>query len=151
PLSGAPGIEPRTGGANGDYQVVVTFARPVGLNGASVTLANGGTASISGAPSANGNQVTVNLTGVSNGQTLTINLLGVSDGIHSDDVPIRISVLAGDTNADGFVDAGDIGQTKSESGHAVTAANFREDLNIDGFLDSSDVGLVKSKSGTTLP
>ena len=62
-----------------------------------------------------------------------------------------MDVLIGDTNADRFVDSADIAQTKSQSGHAVTNSNFREDVNEDGFLDSADIGLVKSKSGTALP
>lgn len=62
-----------------------------------------------------------------------------------------MSVLVGDTNADGFVNSADISQTKSQSGNAVTNANFREDVNADGFINSADISLVKSKSGTVLP
>ena len=62
-----------------------------------------------------------------------------------------MGVLVGDTNADRFVDSADIGQTKSQSGHAVANSNFREDVNVDGFIDSADIGFVKSKSGTALP
>jgi len=62
-----------------------------------------------------------------------------------------MDLLIGDTNADHFVDSADIGQTKSQSGKAVTGSTFREDVNIDGFLDSADIALVKSKSGTALP
>jgi hypothetical protein len=62
-----------------------------------------------------------------------------------------VSVLIGDTNGDGFVNSGDISQTKSQSGNAVTGANFREDVNADGFINSADISLVKSKSGTALP
>ncbi len=62
-----------------------------------------------------------------------------------------MSVLIGDTNADGFVDAVDTSQTKSQSGNAVSASNYREDVNVDGFIDAVDVSLVKSKSGSALP
>jgi hypothetical protein len=41
PLTGTPGIECRTGGANGDHQVVVTFAVPVTLSSASVSSGTG--------------------------------------------------------------------------------------------------------------
>jgi hypothetical protein len=87
---------------------------------------------------------------VSNAQTLTINLLGVSDGPNTGDVHIPVSVLLGDTTADRFVNSADISQTKSQSGQAVTASNFREDVNTDGFLNSADISLVKSRSGTAL-
>ena len=67
------------------------------------------------------------------------------------DLIVPVAFLIGDTNADGFVDSADIAQTKSQSGNAVTAVNFREDLNVDGFIDSADIAFVKSKSGTALP
>jgi len=155
PLSGAAGIECRrggtAGGSSGNYQVVVTFARPIGLNGATVTPGSGGTASVSGAPSVSGNQVTVNLTNVSNAQTLTVNLLGVNDSINTDDVPVRLSILVGDTTGNGLVNSSDVAQTRSQSGQALTAANFREDVTANGLIDSSDIGLVQSHSGTALP
>jgi Dockerin type I domain len=62
-----------------------------------------------------------------------------------------MSILVGDTNADRFIDAVDVSQTKSQSGNAITNSNFREDVNVDGFIDAIDVSLVKSKSGTALP
>jgi hypothetical protein len=60
-------------------------------------------------------------------------------------------VLWGDTDGDRFVNSGDIAQTKSQSGAAVTSSNFREDVNADGFINSADISLVKSESGTALP
>ena len=62
-----------------------------------------------------------------------------------------MGVLVGDTNGDGSVNASDIGQTKAQSGNAVTGSNFREDVKVDGNINASDIGLVKSKSGTSLP
>jgi predicted Zn-dependent protease len=95
----------------------------------------------------------VNLTGVTNVQNITVTLNNVTDaaGNTSNSVSVPMAVLIGDTNADRFVDAVDVGQTKSQSGNAVTSANFREDVNDDGFIDAVDVALVKSKSGTSLP
>lgn len=145
------GIEDRSGGANGNYQVVVTFASPVTLSSVTVTPGNGGTASVSGAPIITGNQITVNLTNVSNAQRLTINLLGVNDGTNTRDISLPMAILVGDTNADSFTDAIDVSQTKSQSGNAVTNSNFREDVNADGFIDAIDTALVKSKSGGALP
>jgi len=150
PLTGAPGVECRTGPTAGNHRVIVTFAAPVTVTNVTVTPGAGGTASVAD-NLVSGNSVFVDLSNVSNAQTLTINLLGVSDGSNTGDVHIPMGVLLGDTNADGFVNSADISQTKSQSGNAVTSANFREDVNADSFINSADISLVKSKSGTALP
>ena len=145
PLTGT-GIECRSGGANGDHQLVVTFAVPVTFTGATSSC---GTVT---STSTSGNQVTINLTGVANPARCSVTLNGVTDGTSAPgDASFPVNFLAGDTNADRFVDSGDISQTKAQSGNAVTTANFREDVNVDGFLNSADISLVKSKSGTALP
>lgn len=157
PLTGAPGIECRSGGGGGagsgagNYQVVVTFTNPIIAATATVTPGTGRTASVSGAPVRSGADVIVNLTNVSNAQTLTVNLLGVSDGSNTDNVSVKVSILAGDTTGNGAVNSSDIAQTQSQSGQPVTGANFREDVTANGLINSSDVGFVQSKSGTTLP
>lgn len=153
PLLGNPGIEDRSGGASGNYKVVVTFAVPVTVTNATVTTdpaVHAATASVSSF-SVNNTQVTINLTNVSNAQTLKVNLLGVSGGGNTGDVAVPMAVLTGDTNADRFCDAIDVSQTKSQSGKPVGLTNFREDVNVDGFIDAVDTALVKSKSGTALP
>jgi hypothetical protein len=99
----------------------------------------------------NGNTVTVPLTNVANEQTITITLFGVSDGTNLGNVSIPMGVLAGDTNADRFVNSADISETKSQSGQTVIETSFRTDVTIDGFKNSADISLVKSKSGTALP
>lgn len=146
PLTGPVGVESRTGGPNGNHQLAMSFATPVTLTGASV---QSGVGTVSGfTPS--GSQVTVNLTGVANAQQLVVRLANVNDGVTTNNVDIPMDVLAGDTNADHFVDAIDTAQTKSKSGQAINSTNFREDVNVDGFLDAIDVALVKSKAGTAL-
>jgi hypothetical protein len=147
PLSGKPGIECRSGGATNDYMLVFTFASNVSVQNASVTTGTGNAINFTVV----GSVVTVNLTGVTNAQTITVNLTGVSDGTNTSDIEASMSVLIGDTNGDGFVDAIDTSQDKSQSGSAVSESNCREDVNVDGFIDSIDAAFVKSKSGTTLP
>jgi Dockerin type I domain len=147
PLVGTPGIECRSGGASNNYQVVVTFGGPVTFSNAQVTQGAGSVSSTT----TNNNQVVINLTGVTNAQTIQITLLSVNDGTSTANVTIPMSILVGDTNADRFIDAVDVSQTKSQSGNAITNSNFREDVNVDGFIDAIDVSLVKSKSGTALP
>lgn len=145
-LLGTSAIECRSGGTSGNHQVVVTFASPVTFTG--VTTSCG---SVSGT-STTGNQLTINLTGVPNASVCGITVQGVTDGLSAArDISVPVNFLVGDTNADRFTDAVDVSQTKSQSGNAVTNANFREDVNVDGFIDAVDASLVKSKSGTALP
>jgi hypothetical protein len=151
-LSGPRGIECRSGGASGNYTLIFTFANTLmSVGGASVS----GTGSVSSRniDSNDAHNYIVNLTGVTNAQVITVSLSNVTDsaGDFSSAVSASMGVLIGDTNADGFVNSADISQTKSQSGNAVTSANFREDVNTDGFLNSADISLVKSKSGTALP
>ena len=148
PLTGSSGIECRGGGVTGDYQVVFTFASPVTFIGAVVTA---GTGSVSSASGSGTTIVTANLTGVTNAQQITVTLQGVNDGTGTGDVSVQMGVLVGDTTGNGTVNASDIGQTKAQSGQAVTGSNFRTDVNVSGSINASDVSLVKSKSGTALP
>ena len=151
PPTGNAGVECRTGGANGDYQLVFTFANPLtSVGGASVTA---GTGSITSSSIQNGREYVVNLTGVGNAQRLTVTLTNVSDttGNSSASIPATMGVLIGDTTGNGSVNSSDISQTKSQSGQNVTASNFRQDVTINGSINSSDISLVKSRSGTALP
>ncbi len=62
-----------------------------------------------------------------------------------------MGVLVGDTNGDRSVNAGDSLQTRSRSGQATEAINFRSDVNADGFVNSGDTLLVRSRAGSALP
>src|SRR6266404_3184089 len=145
PLSGPEGIEPRTGGPNGNHTIVVTFPGPI---------QSIGSASCGGQPattSTNGSVVTVNCTGVPNATDIAITLLNVSDGTNTGNVSIPMGVVEGDTTANRAVNSSDISQTQSQSGQAVTGSNFREDVTVNGLINSSDIAFVQSKSGTGLP
>jgi uncharacterized repeat protein (TIGR03803 family) len=144
PQTGTPGIECRSGGANGDYQLVVTFALPVTFTSATVSSGTGGVA----VALASGNQVFVNLTGVANAQRITLTLIGVNDGTSRADVPASMGVLLGDTSANRLVNATDTSQTQAQSGKPVTSSNFRTDVNVNGLINSTDTSIVQSKSGT---
>ncbi|HST30820.1 MAG TPA: hypothetical protein VLK27_08285 [Chthoniobacterales bacterium] len=148
PLIPPFGIEPRSGGANGNHVIVFHFANPVISCGTASTSA--GTAANDAASS--GNDCVVDLTGVANAQYVTVTLTGtVDDHGNQGNVPITFGVLAGDTTGSGAVNSSDVAQTQSQSGQPVTATNFREDVTVNGSINSSDVGLVQSKSGTALP
>ena len=146
PIGGAVGIEDRTGVVAGAHQMVVTFATPVTVSGVAVTSGTGSaTFGVSGAV------VTVDLTGVTNAQRLGVTLMNVNNGTSTGDVLIPMGVLSGDTNASGGVTAGDVAQTKAQSGNTTVAGNFRTDVNASGSISAGDVALVKSRSGTVLP
>jgi Dockerin type I domain len=147
PLTGNVGIECRSGGATNDYQMIINFANPVTVGGASVTSGTGSVSSFS----VSGSQVTVNLTGVTNVQRITVTLSNVNDGTHMGDVPVSMGVLVGDVNGNATVNASDVSLTKSQVGNPVSGSNFREDVNANGTISSTDVALVKSKVGTALP
>ena len=153
PLTGAPGIEDRTGPTSGNHQVVVTFSVPITVTNVTVTPGAGGTAAIASTNgfSVNNTQVTVNLTNVSNAQTLTVNLLGVAGGGNSGSVSIPMSVLLGDVNGNGVVSNGDVSLVKAQVAQPVTLSNFREDVNSNGVLSNGDVSLVQAQVGQTLP
>jgi len=139
PLTGAVGIECRAGqpGA-GQHTIVMNFGVPITAVGGATCAGNPATASFSGS------QISVQCSSVPDAQTVAIQVTGVNG---TDLVAVPMGVLLGDTSADSAVDSADISQTKSQSGKAVGANNFREDLNVDGAIDSADISLVKSKSG----
>jgi hypothetical protein len=150
PLAGQPGVECRTGGVDGDHTLMFTFSNPIVSGNISVT---GGLGMVTGAPTFIGDTMVVNLTGIVNAQILTVTLSSVNDSFSQilPDTTLSAGFLLGDTNGNGSVNAGDVAQTKAQSGQAVTAANFREDVNVNGSINAGDVALVKSKSGTSLP
>jgi hypothetical protein len=150
PLIGGPGIECRSGGANGDYKVVFVFANPVtAVGGASV---NAGSIS-SRSTGADPHEYVVNLTGVPNDQRVTVTLTGITDtaGNATNSLAVTMGVVIGDTTGNGAVNSSDISQTQSQSGQPVTIDNFREDVTVNGLINSSDIALVQSNSGTALP
>jgi hypothetical protein len=152
-LTSGNGIECRSGGANGDYTVVFTFASTLtSVDSASVSSGTGSVAS-NNIDSNDAHNYVMSLTGVTNGQVITVSLSNVTDstGNFSSSISAAMGVLVGDTTGNGAVNSSDIAQTQSQSGQPVTAANFREDVTANGLINSSDIALVQSKSGTALP
>jgi plastocyanin len=155
PLTETPGIECRTGGATIDYAMVVTFSTSVTVNGNPQAQVTSGTATIGskgvsngGSVVVSGNVVTVPLTNVANAQTIQVTLNGVNG---SANIVIPMSLLIGDTNANGAVNSGDVAQTKARIGQTLDATNFRSDVNANGAINAGDVSLIKSLLGTGLP
>ena len=146
PVTGSPGIECRSDGTN-VYQVVVRFLNNATFTSAQVTSGNGMVTSASGSGTM---QATIGLSGVTNQQTINITVFGLNDGLGMRDLVIPMAVLIGDTTGSGDVNSTDVSQTKDESGHLLTTANFREDVTVNGKINSTDVSTVKAHSGTGL-
>ena len=150
PLTGTPGVECRSGGASGNHTLVFTFKSNLASGEVSVT---GGAGSIASAPAMSANTMTVNLTNVPNAQRTTLTLHNMKDVANQllPDTSVTVGFLVGDTTGNGSVNGSDVSQTKVQSGHPITASNFREDVSVNGTINASDVTLVKSRSGTALP
>jgi hypothetical protein len=147
PLTGAIGIEPRSGPVVGEYQVIVTFPAAVTVGGVTV---NAGTATATQTVASN--VVTINLTGVTDRQRVGLTLSSVNDGANIGAVQIPIGILSGDVGGNNSVTAADIAQTKAAAASGVVGAGtFRADVVTNGTINATDVGLVKGRSGNTLP
>jgi hypothetical protein len=151
PQTGSAGIECRSGGANGAYTLVYTFANNVQFAGAATVTQ--GTANVG--PALIGpklNQVSVLLTNVANAQHLIVNLRGVQDATRLTlSLTARMDVLVGDVNASGLVDSGDVFLVRQQTGQTLISSNFRGDVNASGLIDSGDVFLTRQHTGTSLP
>jgi len=84
PLTGTRGVECRSGGANGNYTIVFTFANNLtSVNQATVTTGTGTVSSTVLGPNAGlnlgANQFEVNLTGVTNAQFVAVSLVNAKD------------------------------------------------------------------------
>ena len=151
-LTNGNGIECRSGGANGDYSLVFSFANALSsVDGVSITAgaANISTSGIGPNP----NQYTVNLAGVTNAQVTTVRLSNVTDsaGDFSTAVSASMGVLLGDVNASGRVDAADVSLVRQQTLQPITSANFRDDVNLSGRIDAADVSVVRQQTLTSLP
>ena len=147
------GVECRSGGAAGNYQIILSFSNDL-TNVDSVSVGCGSVSSIAFGPDPN--QVTVNLTdqNACRQQYNTITLTNVDDvrGDHADTVQTPPwGLLIGDTNGNGVVNSADISQTKAQSGQPLTINNFRTDIVPNGSVSASDIALDKASSGHTLP
>ncbi|CAN5706339.1 hypothetical protein BH20VER1_BH20VER1_20630 [soil metagenome] len=151
---GTPIVEPRSGdGANSTrHHVVMVFPTPVTYSGASVTPGTGGsTSAVSTSPAAGPSSEVIVSFDASDQQTVTINLLNVSAGGTPNTVSVPMSILLGDVNGGGQVNATDISQAKVISGNPIERDTFRIDVNVNGVINSSDISLIKSASGNVLP
>ena len=152
PLTGPPGVECRTGGTNGDHTLVFTFAHTLtSVGGAGVTSGTGSVSSSAIGPDAH--QYVVHLTGVANAQVITVVLNDATDsaGNSSSLLSASMSVLIGDTTANGSVSNTDVSAIKAQVGAPLTVSNFRHDVTANGAISNTDVSTSKAQVGTSLP
>jgi hypothetical protein len=153
PLTGSSGIECRSGGPNGDYTLVFTFADPL-TSVASVSVTGGaGSVASSNIDSSDAHHYIVNLTSVSNAQILNVRLANVADlvGNFSAAVDAPMGVLVGDVSANGIVSNTDVASVKAQVAAPATASNFRSDMSANGVISNTDVSATKAQVGTALP
>jgi hypothetical protein len=153
PLTGSPGIECRSGGANGEYTLVFSFPNTLtSVASASVTSGTG-TISSSVIDSGDAHDYVVSLTGVTNAQVITVSLTNVRDSVgnSSSAVSAPMAVLVGDVTGNGTVSNTDVAAIKSQVAAPVTASNFRSDVNANGVISNTDVSVTKAQVSTTLP
>lgn len=136
------GFECRSGGASGDYQIIMNFAGNVTFSDAEVTS---GAGTIGAASGSGTNKITVNLTNITDVQTITLALFDVDDGTNIADVGVRVRFRIGDVTHNDVVNSSDVSMVKSELGQPVDGMNFRSDVTANGAITSSDVTLTKSK------
>ena len=148
PLTAPLGIEPRSGGTNGQFVIDFHFVNPV-LSCGAATSSNG---TASNDPASGGNDCLVDLTGIPNAQYTTVTLNGVVDSQgNQGNVPGTFGVLLGDVNGSGLVDGNDVSAVQSQTRQQVTSANFRDDVNTNGSIDGNDVSITQGQTRTSLP
>jgi hypothetical protein len=152
PVTGPRGIECRSGGTNGDYTIIFTFANTL----TSVDEANvsSGVGTLNGSwIGSDSHQYIVNLTGVSNAQVITVSLTNVRDSIgnFSSAASASMGLLLGDVNGNGVVSNTDVASVKAQVAAPVGASNFRDDVNANGVISNTDVSATKAQVGTSLP
>jgi hypothetical protein len=151
PITGPRGIECRSGGANGDYTLLLNFVNTLtNVGGASVTS---GTGTVSSSyVGSDPHQYVVQLAGVTNAQYITVTLANVNDSVgnFSSNVSTTMGVLLGDVNANGRVSNADVSSIQAQVGAPVTSSNFRNDVNTNGTLSNADVAAAQAQVGAQL-
>jgi hypothetical protein len=152
PLGGTPGVESRSGGAQGSYTIEFTFNNNLTSVGSVTTSC--GTVTSSMIDSSDPHRYIVNLAAVScNAQDVTITLTSITDDQANTlaAASVTVGLLLGDVDGDGTVTTADFNLTKSDNGQSTDATNFREDVKVNGRIDRNDATTVRQQVGTSLP
>jgi hypothetical protein len=154
PLTGNLGVECRSGGAQGNFTLVLRFTNKVNSVGsASVSSSLGpGHGSISGTPTINGNTMTVNLTGVADAQKIILTVNNVTDaGRTLAKATVPVGILLGDVDGNKTVDSKDVNNVTAKLGATAGLTNFRDDVDTSGSINQTDVNITQGQVGTFIP
>jgi hypothetical protein len=154
PLNGS-GVECRSGGSNGNFTLVFTFANVL-QNVADATVSSGAGSVTGSAIGGDPHQYIVNLTGVANAQVTTVKLTNLYDsaGNSTSALSVSMGVLLGDVDASRRVDSGDVFLARQQTLQPLPPAgngDFRRDIDVSGRIDSGDVFIARQQTTTTLP
>lgn len=153
PIPEFVGVECRSGGADGNYTLVFSFANPLTSVGNASVSSGVGTVSSGTIDADDAHHYVVNLTGVANAQVVSVRLTNVNDsaGNYSSTVQAQFGVLIGDVNGSGVVTTGDTNVCKAQALQQLSTANFRNDVNTSGSITTGDVNLIKQNALSQLP
>jgi len=151
PLTGVLGVECRSGGAQGNFSLVLRFTNK--LNSVGIASVTTGMGSVSGTPTINGNTMTVNLTGVANAQKIIVTVNNVTDpyGRTLAKATVPIGILLGDVDGNKTVDNKDVNAVSGKVGASVSQTTFRDDVNVDGSINQTDVSITQGQVGNSIP
>jgi len=151
PLAGMAGIECRSGGAKGNFQITLTFNNAI--TSVDAVAASCGIIEKVGRHASDPHTLRVSLSETCNAQYLILTLTNVHDdqGNTLPSAKVTAGLLLGDSNGDGVVDSADTDQIELDHGQTTNSDNFREDINSNGRIDAADLALVNSHLGTMLP
>jgi hypothetical protein len=152
PLTGTPGIEDRSGGANSRFTVTFTFNNTL-ASVASATV-DCGQVSSSTIDGTDAHKFNVNLRGVTcNASDVVITLNGIADsqGNTLPSASVTMKLLLGDVDGDGSVTNADLAIARADQGQTTDDSNFRVDINTNRVIDRTDANIVKRQIGTSSP
>jgi hypothetical protein len=152
PLTGAPGIEDRSGGSKGRFTVEFVFNNELASVGSIGTSC--GIVESSMIDSGDAHRYIVNLRNVTcNEEFVTVTLNNVVDGTSNTILTAEavMGLLLGDVDGDGSVTSADFSIEKADQGQTTDETNFRADIDARGTIDRRDATTVKRQIGTSLP
>ncbi|HEX4667422.1 MAG TPA: dockerin type I domain-containing protein [Chthoniobacterales bacterium] len=152
PLTGAPGIEDRSGGSKGRFTVEFVFNNELASVGSVTTSC--GIVENSMIDSGDAHRYIVNLRNVTcNADDVTVTLNNVVDGTSNTILFSQavMGLLLGDVDGDGSVTSADFSIEKADQGQTTDGTNFRADIDASGTIDRRDATTVKRQIGTSLP
>jgi subtilase family serine protease len=139
-------VEPRSGGANGAFDLVFQFDGPVSSATAAVTSGSATVSSVT----RSGNEAIVHLTNVPNATRLkiTVNAAGANGNATAS---ANVGFLYGDVDKNHDVNSTDTTGVRIRAFQPLTAANYVYDVDGSGAIQASDTTAVRIRAFNSLP